>query len=77
MATKIANNIPYPTYTAFKDVEEGGFFLNEENVLCMRVGAPHDSENAFYFEGDMFITMGANEMVTPVNVTINIDNYGK
>ena len=72
MATKIVNNLPHPNTVSFEDIELGHFFLDEDGDLCIRT----DVTEAFYFDGNIFVDMGARNMVTPVNVTINIDGYG-
>ena len=77
MATKIINNLPNPCAVPFEDIEEGHFFLDSEGDLCIRTGLIDTPNNVYYFEGDMFIDMEAGDMVIPVNVTINIDSYGK
>ena len=77
MATKVVNNLPNPCTVPFENIELGHFFLDKDGDLCIRTDTVDVPSNAFYFEGNIFIDMGANEMVTPVNVTINIDSYGK
>jgi hypothetical protein len=73
MATKIVNNLPGFHPIPFDDVEMGHFFLDEDGDLCIRT----DVTEAFYLDGNIFIDMNAGEKVIPVNVTINIDSYGK
>lgn len=76
MATKIVNNLPNPGTVRFEDIKLGHFFLDGAGDLCIRIDNGL-SCNAFYFEGNVFIRVCACDMVTPVNVTINIDSYGK
>lgn len=77
MVTKIVNNLPNPCAVPFEGIELGRFFLDCEGDLCIRTGSIDAPNNAFYFEGDIFIDIKAYDMVIPVNVTINIDSYGK
>lgn len=77
MATKIVNNLPNPCTVPFEEIELGHFFLDEDNDLCIRTDMADVPSNAFYFDANIFIDMDANDMVIPVNVTINIDSYGK
>ena len=76
MTTKIVNNLPNPCAVPVEDIEEGHFFLDSDGDLCIRTDSVDTLNNAFYFEGDIFIDMEACDMVIPVNVTINIDSYG-
>lgn len=77
MATKIINNLPDPCTVPFENIELGQFFLDEDGDLCICTDTVDVPSNAFYFEGNIFVDMDANDMVIPVNVTINIDSYGK
>lgn len=77
MATKIVNNLPNPDAVAFEEIEPGCFFLDDDGDLCIRTDSVTVPNNAFYFDGNIFIAMSPESMVTPVNVTINIDSYGK
>ena len=77
MATKIVNNLPNPCTIPFDDIELGHFFLDSDGDLCIRTDTSDVPSNAFYFEGNIFVDMSADEFVTPVCVTINIDSYGK
>lgn len=76
MATKIVNNLPNPGTVSFEDIELGHFFLDKDGDLCIRTDSVDAIENVFYFEGNTFIRMDAEDMAIPVNVTINIDSYG-
>lgn len=76
MATKIVNNLPNPSVVPFENIELGHFFLDGDGDLCLRTDSVDALNNAFYFEGDIFIDMEACDMVIPVNVIINIDSYG-
>lgn len=77
MATKIVNNLPNPCTIPFKEIEFGHFFLDKDGDLCIRTDMADVPNNAFYFDADTFIAMEGCDMVVPVNVTINIDSYGK
>ena len=77
MATKVVNNLPNPCTVPFENIELGHFFLDKDGDLCICTDTVDVSNNAFYFEGNIFVDMDANDMVVPVNVTINIDSYGK
>lgn len=77
MATKIVNNLPDRHAVPFKDVELGCFFLDEDGDLCIRTDSDDAPDNVFDFDADIPIKVYACDMVIPVNVTINIDSYGK
>lgn len=77
MATRIVNNIPNPCAVPFENIELGHFFLDGDGDLCIRTGSIDTPNNAYYFEGDIFVDTKAYDMVIPVNVTVNIDSYGK
>lgn len=77
MAMKIVNNLPNPCAVPFSAIEEGEFFLDSDGDLCIRTDAVDVPNNAFYFEGNIFIDISPKDMVIPVNVTIKIDSYGK
>lgn len=77
MATKIVNNLFSSHTVPFERIEAGSFFLDSDGDLCFRTGLIEDPDNAFYFGGGYFIDMKPEEKVVPVNVTINIDSYGK
>ena len=77
MATKVVNNLPNPCTVPFEEIELGHFFLDKDGDLCICTDMVDVPNNAFYFEGNIFVDMDANDMVIPVNVTINIDSYGK
>lgn len=77
MATKIVNNLPNPGTIPFEEIELGHFFLDKDGDLCIRTDMADVSSNAFYFDANIFIDMEVCDMVVPVNVTINIDGYGK
>ena len=76
MATKVVNNIPNPISTSFEDIELGHFFLDGDGDLCIRTGPVGTPNNAFYFDGNIFVEVGGCEKAIPVNVTISIDGYG-
>lgn len=77
MATRIVNKLPNPGTVPFEDIELGHFFLDQDGDLCIRTDTVDTPDNTFYFEGNTFVRMDADDMVIPVNVTINIDSYGK
>lgn len=75
MGMKIENKL-VDKKASFKTLKVGDFFLDGDDDLCVRISSDsYPSDNVYCFPCKLLLDKAADELVTPVDVTITIEGY--